>query len=131
MNNWQMIIACTVGVISILGSVVTVTAVVIQMRANISRLEGSDAKRLAKEEALDKQVLDLIVTLKEYMATQNVVNVNVANQLGCQVTTNEKMTSALNDVVARLKSVEHATVDASQIVSLLTEVLRQQRAIEG
>lgn len=131
MSTLQLIIACCVGGISIIGSVVTVTAVIIQMRANINRLEGSDAKRLAKEEALDKQVLDLIVTLKEYMATQNVVNVNVANQLGCQVSTNEKMTSALNDVVARLKSVEHATVDASQIVSLLTEVLRQQRAIEG
>ena len=131
MSTLQLIIACCVGGISIIGSVVTVTAVIIQMRANINRLEGSDAKRLAKEEALDKQVLDLIVTLKEYMATQNVVNVNVANQLGCQVSTNEKMTAALNDVVARLKSVEYATVDASQIVSLLTEVLRQQRAIEG
>lgn len=127
--NWPVIVACTVGVISILGSVVTVTAVIIQMKSNISRLEGSDAKRLAKEEAIDKQVMDLIVMLKEFMSAQAQVNVNVANQLESQTTTNERVAQVLSDVVARLKSVEHSTVEAGQIVSLLTEVLKQQRVI--
>jgi ribonuclease HII len=127
--TWQVVIACCVGLISILGSVVTVTAVIIQMKANITRLEGSDSKRLAKEEAIDKQVMDLIVMLKEFMGVQSQVNVNVANQLENQSNTNERVAQVLTDVVSRLASMEHSTVEAGQIVSLLTEVLKQQRVI--
>lgn len=127
--TWQVVIACCVGLISILGSVVTVTAVIIQMKANITRLEGSDSKRLAKEEAIDKQVMDLIVMLKEFMGVQSQVNVNVANQLENQSNTNERVAQVLADVVSRLASMEHSTVEAGQIVSLLTEVLKQQRVI--
>lgn len=127
--TWQVVIACCVGLISILGSVVTVTAVIIQMKSNITRLEGSDSKRLAKEEAIDKQVMDLIVMLKEFMGVQSQVNVNVANQLENQSNTNERVAQVLTDVVSRLASMEHSTVEAGQIVSLLTEVLKQQRVI--
>ena len=127
--TWQVVIACCVGLISILGSVVTVTAVIIQMKSNITRLEGSDSKRLAKEEAIDKQVMDLIVMLKEFMGVQSQVNVNVANQLENQSNTNERVAQVLTDVVSRLASMEHSTVESGQIVSLLTEVLKQQRVI--
>ena len=127
--TWQVVIACCVGLISILGSVVTVTAVIIQMKANITRLEGSDSKRLAKEEAIDKQVMDLIVMLKEFMGVQSQVNVNVANQLENQSNTNERVAQVLTDVVSRLASMEHSTEESGQIVSLLTEVLKQQRVI--
>lgn len=127
--TWQVVIACCVGLISILGSVVTVTAVIIQMKSNITRLEGSDSKRLAKEEAIDKQVMDLIVMLKEFMGVQSQVNVNVANQLENQSNTNERVAQVLTDVVSRLASMEHSTVEAGQIVSLLTEVLKQQKVI--
>jgi len=106
-----------------------VTAVIIQMKANITRLEGSDSKRLAKEEAIDKQVMDLIVMLKEFMGVQSQVNVNVANQLENQSNTNERVAQVLTDVVSRLASMEHSTIEAGQIVSLLTEVLKQQRVI--
>jgi hypothetical protein len=99
------------------------------MKANITRLEGSDSKRLAKEEAIDKQVMDLIVMLKEFMGVQSQVNVNVANQLENQSNTNERVAQVLTDVVSRLASMEHSTVEAGQIVSLLTEVLKQQRVI--
>jgi hypothetical protein len=99
------------------------------MKANITRLEGSDSKRLAKEEAIDKQVMDLIVMLKEFMGVQSQVNVNVANQLENQSNTNERVAQVLADVVSRLASMEHSTVEAGQIVSLLTEVLKQQRVI--
>ena len=109
--------------------VVTGTAVIIQMKSNITRLEGSDSKRLAKEEAIDKQVMDLIVMLKEFMGVQSQVNVNVANQLENQSNTNERVAQVLTDVVSRLASMEHSTVEAGQIVSLLTEVLKQQRVI--
>lgn len=129
--NWPIIIAGTVGVISILASLVSVTVVFTQMGANISRLDEGDKKRLAREEALDKQVLELLVTLKEFMAAQTAVNVTVSGQLQNQVTTNERTAAALNDVVSRLKSVEHSTIEAGQIVSLLTEVLRQRKVIEG
>ena len=67
--------------------------------------------------------------LKEFMGVQSQVNVNVANQLENQSNTNERVAQVLADVVSRLASMEHSTVEAGQIVSLLTEVLKQQRVI--
>ena len=135
-QSWQVFICCVVGTISILGSIVTVTAVIIQMRANISRLQDSDEQRLKKEEALDKQVLEMFMVWKEFVGRQAEVNINVAAQLKQQIEANEKVAQALkelattmNDMGTRLKLVEHASNEGGQIISLLTEALNRTKVI--
>ncbi len=122
MSNWPAIIACIVGAISILGTVVTMTAVIIQMRSNLGTLTERDRAREAKEVEIDKKVVDLLMSFKEFVAVQSQLNITIKGFMEAQTDINEKL---LSEVAAMVK----ASAEGSQIISLLTEVLRQKKVI--
>jgi transcriptional regulator NrdR family protein len=123
-NIWQLI-AGVVGSISILGTVVTVTAVIIQMKATIANLQVAEAKREVKDEAVGQ----LLSTLREFMAAQTEFNRHISRLFEQQGKTSERVSDILTDLAARVKTMEHSTVEASQIVSLLTEALKNAKCI--
>ena len=123
-NIWQLI-AGVVGSISILGTVVTVTAVIIQMKATIANLQVAEAKREVKDEAVGQ----LLTTLREFMAAQTEFNRHISRLFEQQGKTSERVSDILTDLAARVKTMEHSTVEASQIVSLLTEALKNAKCI--
>lgn len=120
--TWGAIIAGIVGVISILGSVVTVTAVIIQMKSSLGDLRERNSKRESKEAEIDKQVVDLLVMFKEFVGAQAELNVTVKGFMQAQTTINERM---LTEVAQMTK----ATVEGAQVISLLTEVLKARKEL--
>lgn len=123
-QTWQIILGCAVATITIFGTVVTVTAVIIQMKSNVSDLRVRDEKREKKEDEIDKQVVGLLVMFKEFVAAQTELNVTVKGFMEAQTSINEKM----------LDEVSHMTKTSSegmQIISLLTEALKQRRFLGG
>lgn len=123
-QTWQILLGCAVATITILGTVVTVTAVIIQMKSNVSDLRVRDEKREKKEDEIDKQVVGLLVMFKEFVAAQTELNVTVKGFMEAQTSINEKM----------LDEVSHMTKTSNegmQIISLLTEALKQRRFLGG
>ena len=120
--TWGAIIAAIVGVISILGSVVTVTAVIISMKSSLGDLRERNSKREHKEDEIDKQVVDLLVMFKEFVGAQAELNVTVKGFMQAQTNINERM---LTEVAQMTK----ATVEGAQVISLLTEVLKARREL--
>jgi len=120
--TWGAIIAAIVGVISILGSVVTVTAVIISMKSSLGDLRERNAKREHKEDEIDKQVVDLLVMFKEFVGAQAELNVTVKGFMQAQTNINERM---LTEVAQMTK----ATVEGAQVISLLTEVLKARKEL--
>ena len=122
MAPWASLIACVVGAISILGTIITVTTVIIQMRSTIVDLKDRDTKREVKEAAIDKQVIDLLVSFKEFVGAQSELNITVKAFMEAQTNINERMLS-------QVASMTKATTEGSQVISLLTEVLKRKKML--
>ncbi len=97
--------------LSLLTSIIAVTAVIVQMRTNVQRLNEREKTQEAREDAAGRELAEFITILKSFMAEQTVINKTVA--------------AALDGVVKKLSDVEKSTVESSTVVSLLTEVLRK------
>jgi hypothetical protein len=132
-SNWQLIIGCIVGIISILGTVVTVTAVIIQMKSSITNLKDRDSERDKREEKerlerekkesdVDRQVVDLLVMFKSFVSAQTELNVTVKGFMQAQTNINERMLTEVSQMTK-------ATVEGSQVISLLTEVLKKRKEL--
>ena len=119
---WVALIGGIVGGISILGTVVTVTAVIIQMRSSLGDLRERNAKREEKEAEIDKQVVDLLVMFKEFVGAQAELNITVKGFMQAQTDINARM---LSEVAQMTK----ATVEGAQVISLLTEVLKKRKEL--
>ena len=104
--------------LSLLVSIISVTAMVITMKNNIARLNEKDqehrdreAKREKDEDDAADQVREMFVLLKEFIARQTEINKVV--EMG------------LTGVINQLRDMEKRTVESTTIVSLLTEVLKK------
>lgn len=118
------IIAVVIGIISILGTVVTVTAVIIQMRSNLGDLKDRSSQREKKEEEIDKQVIELLVSFREFVAAQAQLNVTVKGFMDAQTNINQQL-------LVEVGHMTKATTEGSQILSLLTEVLKSKKVISN
>lgn len=96
---------------SFLTSIMAVVAMLVTMKNNVSRLNERTDKQDQKEDAAAKELTQLLVLLKTFMAEQTQINKTV--ELG------------LTGVIRQLAEMEKRTVEASTVVSLLTEVLKK------
>lgn len=99
-------------VISIITAVVAVTAMVVQMKTNVQTLAKQDERIQIREDNAARELTELLVMLKSFIAQQTHINESVAETLA--------------GVVASMSSVEKKTVENSTIISLLTEVLKRK-----
>jgi hypothetical protein len=109
MNTALSIVALA---LSLLTSVVAVTAVIVQMRTNMGTLSEQHKKQEAREDAAAKDVADMFVLLKSFIAEQTV--------------TNKMVNLALESTIKKLEQMENRTVESSAIVELLTKVLERK-----
>ena len=120
--NIPPLLAGAVAGISILGTVVTVTTVFVQMRATIKQLETRDGKHETKEEEIDRQVVELLGMFKQFIGAQTELNVTVKGFMQAQTTINERF-------LGQMSQANKAMVEGSQVISLLTEVLKQKKVL--
>jgi hypothetical protein len=115
MNNAVSIIALA---LSLLTSVVAVTTVIVQMKTNMGNLADKNRKQEEREEAAAKDVAEMFVLLKEFMATQTV--------------TNKMVNIALESLTKKIEEMDKRTVESSAVVSLLGEIIgRKTVQIKG
>lgn len=98
--------------LSLVTSIIAVTAVIVQMRTNVQRLNDREKTQDAREDAAAKEVGEFIGVLKAFMAEQTIINKTVS--------------AALDGVVKKLEDVQKTTIESSTVVSLLTEVLKKK-----
>lgn len=101
---------------SALTSIIAITAVIVQMRTNVERLTKRETEHEEREDKAAREVTELVVLLKTFIAEQTQINKTVE--------------FALTGVINQLREMEKRTVEASTVVSLLTEVLRKAKGIE-
>jgi len=115
MNNAVSIIALA---LSLLTSVVAVTTVIVQMKTNMGNLADKNRKQEEREEAAAKDVAEMFVLLKEFMATQTI--------------TNKMVNVALESLTKKIEEMDKRTVESSAVVSLLGEIIgRKSVQIKG
>jgi hypothetical protein len=104
--------------LSLLTSVVAVTAVIVQMRANMDTLKTQAKAHDDREDRATAEIRDLLVTLKSFIAEQTQINKTWA--------------MAMEGAIRKLEEMEKRTIESSAVVALLTEVLgRKTTKIEG
>ena len=115
MNNAVSIIALA---LSLLTSVVAVTTVIVQMKTNMGNLADKNRKQEEREEAAAKDVAEMFVLLKEFMATQTI--------------TNKMVNVALESLTKKIEEMDKRTVESSAVVTLLGEIIgRKAVQIKG
>lgn len=98
-------------VLSLAAAMVSVTAMVVTMRNKVVNLEKRDAEQDRREERAAEEVKEVLVLIKSFIAEQTQINKTVE--------------AALTGVIGQLREMEKRTIEASTVVSLLTEVLRK------
>lgn len=98
-------------VLSLAAAMVSVTAMVVTMRNKVVNLEKRDAEQERREERAAEEVKEVLVLIKSFIAEQTQINKTVE--------------AALTGVIGQLREMEKRTIEASTVVSLLTEVLRK------
>lgn len=96
---------------SVLTSIIALTTVFVTMKNNVTRLEERDKEQCEREEKAARELTELLVLLKTFMAEQSQINKTVE--------------IALTGVVNEIREMRTRTVESATIVSLLTEVLRK------
>jgi hypothetical protein len=107
-------IAASAFVLSLLTSVVAVTVVIVQMRARVAMLAEQDTRREEREDAAAKEVTDLLLTLRTFIAAQTEINKGVGVGLAA--------------VVEKLGELEKQIVETATVTTLLSEVLKRIHA---
>jgi hypothetical protein len=104
--------------LSLLTSVVAVTAVIVQMRTNMGTLSEQTKKHEEREDRAAKDVAEMFVLLKTFISEQTV--------------TNKMVNMALESCIKKLEEMDKRTVESATVVSLLTEILgRKSVEIRG
>jgi uncharacterized protein (UPF0147 family) len=104
--------------LSLLTSVVAVTTVIVQMRTTMGNLAERHLRQEEREDRAAKDVAEMFVLLKSFIAEQTVIN--------------KTMTSALEGTIKKLEDMDKRTVESSTVVALLTEIIgRKSVKIEG
>ena len=97
--------------LSVLMSVVAITAVITQVRTNVAILAQREQSLTEKSSQTYKDLTDLLVLVKQFMAQQTVINTTVA--------------ATLDRVTTRLDATEAKATEASVIVQLFEELLKR------
>lgn len=98
--------------LSLLTSIIAVTAVIVQMRTNVQRLNDREKTQDAREDASARELSEFITILKTFMGEQSAINTSVAR--------------ALDSVVRKLEDVQKTTIESATIVKLLTEAFKRK-----
>jgi uncharacterized protein (UPF0147 family) len=115
MGNALSIIALA---ISLLTSVVAVTAVIVQMRTTLGNLAEKTLKQEQREDRAARDTAEMFVLLKSFIAEQTVIN--------------KTMTMALEGTIRKLEEMDKRTVESATVIALLSEILgKRQLEIKG
>jgi tRNA C32,U32 (ribose-2'-O)-methylase TrmJ len=109
--NASVVVGILVGCVSLLVSFATGIAVIVTMKSNLQQVGKNQDSQSEAEKKTAREVVELLVTLKEFMAAQAVIN--------------KQVSSLLDNVVQEMAEVSKRTVEASTVVSLLTEFLKK------
>lgn len=94
-------------------SLISLTAVLVTMKNNVTRLTEREKQQDVRDEAEAREMRDFIILLKSFISTQTEVNRTVE--------------LALAAVVNQLRDMEKRTVESATVLSLLTEVLKKSK----
>lgn len=117
-------------ILSMLTSIIAVTTVIVQMRTNLGNVEMATKRHEEREDKAAKDVAEMFVLLKSFIAEQTVTNKMVNLALEGTVKKLEEMErrtgEALENTIKKLMEMDKRTVEASTVVSLLTQILKEK-----
>lgn len=105
--------------LSVLMSVVAITAVIVQMRSSVRALEASETRQAMKDQQTSKDLTELLVLIRSFMAEQNVINKTVTDAL-------RALLHKMEEVEQTGRVTEKKTVESGVLVGLLADVLKRR-----
>lgn len=105
--------------LSVLMSVVAITAVIVQMRSSVRALEASETRQALKDQQTSKDLTELLVLIRSFMAEQNVINKTVTDTL-CA------LLNKMEEVEQAGRVTEKKTIESGVLVGLLADVLKRR-----
>jgi hypothetical protein len=108
--------------LSVLTSVIAITAVIVQMRSSVRALEASEARQGLKDDKTSKDLTELLVLIRSFMAEQNVINKTVTEALG-------GLMRKLESLEASGRQTEKMTIESGALVGLLADVLKRRGCV--
>ncbi len=105
--------------LSVLMSVVAITAVIVQMRSSVRALEASETRQALKDQQTSKDLTELLVLIRSFMAEQNVINKTVTDTL-CA------LLHKMEEVEQTGRVTEKKTIESGVLVGLLADVLKRR-----
>lgn len=101
--------------VSLLTSVVAVTAVIVQMRTNVECLTRENGRREEREDSAAKEVHEFFALLKSFIAAQTEINKQV--EIG--------LTGAMD----KLAELQHQVNESETVKELLIEIVKKKGAV--
>jgi hypothetical protein len=114
MGNILMIVGTA---LSLVTSIIAITVVITQMRSNVDALKDQETRLVVKNEAVVKDLVDLLVLVKSFIAEQAVINKMVARTLDEMVSKFDK------------HQYQGSDTDTRAAIGLLADVLKQRGMI--
>ena len=105
--------------LSVLMSVVAITAVIVQMRSSVRALEASETRQALKDQQTSKDLTELLVLIRSFMAEQNVINKTVTDAL-------RALLNKMEEVEQAGRVTEKKTIESGVLVGLLADVLKRR-----
>ena len=105
--------------LSVLMSVMAITAVIVQMRSSVRALEASETRQALKDQQTSKDLTELLVLIRSFMAEQNVINKTVTDTL-CA------LLNKMEEVEQAGRVTEKKTIESGVLVGLLADVLKRR-----
>ena len=105
--------------LSVLMSVMAITAVIVQMRSSVRALEASETRQALKDQQTSKDLTELLVLIRSFMAEQNVINKTVTDAL-CA------LLNKMEEVEQAGRVTEKKTIESGVLVGLLADVLKRR-----
>ena len=105
--------------LSVLMSVVAITAVIVQIRSSVRALEASETRQALKDQQTSKDLTELLVLIRSFMAEQNVINKTVTDTL-CA------LLHKMEEVEQAGRVTEKKTIESGVLVGLLADVLKRR-----
>ena len=105
--------------LSVLMSVMAITAVIVQMRSSVRALEASETRQALKDQQTSKDLTELLVLIRSFMAEQNVINKTVTDAL-------RALLNKMEEVEDAGRVTEKKTIESGVLVGLLADVLKRR-----
>ena len=105
--------------LSVLMSVMAITAVIVQMRSSVRALEASETRQALKDQQTSKDLTELLVLIRSFMAEQNVINKTVTDALCAPL-------NKMEEVEQAGRVTEKKTIESGVLVGLLADVLKRR-----